>query len=153
MAWVRRWRFAHYNSPIPFYFPEYRHRCGYATRQPHPPLPTPPRAVGSEECCQSGCAICVYDVYAQQVSHYLDELKAIQVGYEASHQQVPENVIEARKAMEQDIKQTPLVGSALQALAWNKQKHDLYCIVHLVHIAHGIACEFQRYCIVLDMGE
>ncbi|KAI9623838.1 hypothetical protein H4Q26_017113 [Puccinia striiformis f. sp. tritici PST-130] len=40
-----------------------------------PKIIGPPRPPGPEECCMSGCAICVYDIYAQESEEYLDSLK------------------------------------------------------------------------------
>lgn len=40
---------------------------------PEPPLPS--------DCCNSGCPICVHDLYAEQLQHYREQLAA----WEARH--------------------------------------------------------------------
>lgn len=35
---------------------------------PEPPLPS--------DCCNSGCPICVHDLYAEQLQHYREQLAA-----------------------------------------------------------------------------
>ena len=36
--------------------------------EPEPPLPS--------DCCNSGCPICVHDLYAEQLQHYREQLAA-----------------------------------------------------------------------------
>lgn len=36
--------------------------------EPEPPLPS--------DCCNSGCPICVHDLYAEQLQHYREQLEA-----------------------------------------------------------------------------
>jgi hypothetical protein len=40
------------------------------------PKPQPPEKPLPAECCESGCAMCVYDVYADQLEAYEAALKA-----------------------------------------------------------------------------
>jgi hypothetical protein len=43
---------------------------GRTVEGPSDPRPTPPPAPGPDECCQSGCEPCVYDLYWQAVERY-----------------------------------------------------------------------------------
>ena len=38
------------------------------------PMPEEPESPNSEECCMSGCRVCVYDLYEQNVEKYEKEL-------------------------------------------------------------------------------
>lgn len=40
------------------------------------PPPTPPERPGDNECCQSGCEPCIFDMYAEDVQAYRDALRA-----------------------------------------------------------------------------
>jgi hypothetical protein len=40
------------------------------------PLPQPPREPGPEDCCQSGCEACVWDVYAAEMKRYKEAVAA-----------------------------------------------------------------------------
>ena len=40
------------------------------------PAPEPPRAPQSEDCCQSGCERCVYDLYWNALERYETALEA-----------------------------------------------------------------------------
>lgn len=40
------------------------------------PKPQPPEKPLPAECCESGCAMCVYDVYADQLEAYEQALAA-----------------------------------------------------------------------------
>ena len=40
------------------------------------PRPQPPEKPLPAECCESGCEVCVYDVYADQLEAYEAALKA-----------------------------------------------------------------------------
>lgn len=40
---------------------------------PRPLEPEPPL---SSDCCNSGCPICVHDLYAEQLRHYREQLAA-----------------------------------------------------------------------------
>jgi Oxidoreductase-like protein, N-terminal len=40
------------------------------------PAPEPPRAPEPDDCCQSGCERCVYDVYLSEVERYETALAA-----------------------------------------------------------------------------
>lgn len=40
------------------------------------PRPEPPEAPGPNECCESGCVPCVYDLYAEAMQEYRDALAA-----------------------------------------------------------------------------
>ena len=40
------------------------------------PKPQPPEIPLPMECCESGCEVCVYDVYADQLEAYEAALKA-----------------------------------------------------------------------------
>ncbi|SCV69371.1 BQ2448_2391 [Microbotryum intermedium] len=39
-------------------------------------IPNKPEPPGPEDCCQSGCAICVYDVYLSSIEEYHDALSS-----------------------------------------------------------------------------
>ncbi|SCZ97561.1 BZ3500_MvSof-1268-A1-R1_Chr4-3g07249 [Microbotryum saponariae] len=39
-------------------------------------IPTKPEPPGPEDCCQSGCAICVYDSYLSSIEEYHDALSS-----------------------------------------------------------------------------
>jgi hypothetical protein len=40
------------------------------------PAPEPPRAPEPDDCCQSGCERCVYDLYLSEVERYETALAA-----------------------------------------------------------------------------
>ncbi|MCR4159508.1 oxidoreductase-like domain-containing protein [Kerstersia gyiorum] len=40
------------------------------------PRPEPPEAPGPNECCESGCVPCVYDLYAEAMQEYREALAA-----------------------------------------------------------------------------
>ncbi|QWF53250.1 oxidoreductase-like protein [Bordetella hinzii] len=40
------------------------------------PRPVPPEAPGPNECCQSGCIPCIYDLYDEAMANYREALKA-----------------------------------------------------------------------------
>lgn len=40
------------------------------------PRPQPPQAPLPQECCESGCPICVYDLYAEAMEEYRQALAA-----------------------------------------------------------------------------
>lgn len=44
-----------------------------STDDPEPVPPTPP---GPNECCQSGCIPCVYDMYNDEMETYREALRA-----------------------------------------------------------------------------
>jgi len=39
-------------------------------------VPQEPREPASDECCMSGCAVCVYDLYDESMDAYLDAVQA-----------------------------------------------------------------------------
>ena len=41
-----------------------------STTPEHDPKPQPPEKPLPAECCESGCEVCVYDVYADQLEAY-----------------------------------------------------------------------------------
>lgn len=43
---------------------------------PDDPRPQAPEAPGPNECCQSGCIPCVYDMYDEAMGEYREALKA-----------------------------------------------------------------------------
>ena len=42
----------------------------------HDPRPQPPDKPLPQECCESGCPICVYDLYAEALEGYRQALAA-----------------------------------------------------------------------------
>lgn len=38
------------------------------------PRPQPPEAPGPNECCGSGCPLCVLDLYADELARYREQL-------------------------------------------------------------------------------
>ena len=40
------------------------------------PRPVPPRAPEPGDCCGSGCAVCVYDLYNDALERYEEQLAA-----------------------------------------------------------------------------
>ncbi|SAK91924.1 hypothetical protein AWB82_06541 [Caballeronia glebae] len=48
------------------------------------PRPTPPERPLPEECCQSGCNPCIFDLYRQALERYEDELNAWEARQAAS---------------------------------------------------------------------
>lgn len=45
-----------------------------ATSAPDDPRPQPPEKPLPQECCESGCPICVYDLYAEALEQYRQAL-------------------------------------------------------------------------------
>jgi hypothetical protein len=41
-----------------------------------PPKPLPPEPPDDADCCRSGCEPCVFDLHAQAMERYREELKA-----------------------------------------------------------------------------
>jgi hypothetical protein len=41
---------------------------------PSDPRPQPPERPAENECCGSGCPLCVYDLYEEQLSEYRQAL-------------------------------------------------------------------------------
>lgn len=60
------------------------------TTQPNPganladddPAPLPPERPAPEECCNSGCIPCVYDLYDEAMDRYREALKAWRARHE-----------------------------------------------------------------------
>lgn len=46
------------------------------TATDHDPRPPPPEKPLPQECCESGCPICVYDLYAEALEDYRRVLAA-----------------------------------------------------------------------------
>ncbi|HVK93098.1 MAG TPA: oxidoreductase-like domain-containing protein [Noviherbaspirillum sp.] len=42
----------------------------------HDPKPVPPVRPDNDECCHSGCAPCIFDLYAEEVERYRAALQA-----------------------------------------------------------------------------
>ncbi|MCS3809052.1 hypothetical protein FHY19_002077 [Xanthomonas arboricola] len=40
------------------------------------PRPQPPQAPAPNECCESGCPLCVHDLYAEEMTRYRQALAA-----------------------------------------------------------------------------
>lgn len=40
------------------------------------PRPVPPQAPGNDDCCHGGCAVCVFDLYSEELERYEAALKA-----------------------------------------------------------------------------
>ncbi|KGK59149.1 hypothetical protein FHR53_002344 [Xanthomonas arboricola] len=40
------------------------------------PRPQPPQAPAPNECCESGCPLCVHDLYAEELARYRQALAA-----------------------------------------------------------------------------
>ena len=40
------------------------------------PMPQPPEEPAPNECCGSGCPLCVLDLYAEELAHYRTQLAA-----------------------------------------------------------------------------
>jgi hypothetical protein len=38
------------------------------------PRPQPPEAPGPNECCESGCPLCVLDLYSEELRNYRERL-------------------------------------------------------------------------------
>lgn len=44
--------------------------------RPDDPRPQPPQAPAPEDCCNSGCPLCIYDLYNEEVERYRAALEA-----------------------------------------------------------------------------
>ncbi|KAJ7162793.1 oxidoreductase-like protein [Mycena crocata] len=58
-------------------------------------IPQKPKAPEADECCMSGCAVCVYDLYEESLAAYNDNLAALRATLTASeipHETWPEGV-------------------------------------------------------------
>lgn len=60
-----------------------------STKKPSPaaashddPPPVPPERPAPDECCNSGCIPCVYDMYDEAMDRYRDALKAWRARHE-----------------------------------------------------------------------
>lgn len=42
--------------------------------KPTAPKPQPPAKPDPDDCCRSGCDVCVFDLYAQELARYRREL-------------------------------------------------------------------------------
>lgn len=49
--------------------------------QPEHSRPSPPRKPEPEECCGSGCVVCVFDRYEQDLERYREALRAWEAAY------------------------------------------------------------------------
>ncbi|KAL1695337.1 oxidoreductase-like protein, partial [Schizophyllum commune] len=66
---------------------QYGEGGGLATQQGAPTqtfkgyvIPDEPRPPEADECCMSGCAVCVYDLYEEALQAYKDSLTSIRAG-------------------------------------------------------------------------
>ncbi|KAF9220784.1 hypothetical protein BS17DRAFT_634762, partial [Gyrodon lividus] len=48
-------------------------------------VPQEPRPPADDECCMSGCAICVYDLYEESLAAYKDSVAALRSALSALH--------------------------------------------------------------------
>lgn len=48
------------------------------------PRPVEPEPPSPSDCCNSGCPICVHDLYAEQLQHYREQLAAWNVRHPAT---------------------------------------------------------------------
>ena len=44
----------------------------------HEPPPIPPRQPSMDECCRSGCMVCIFDLHEEELARYEAALKAWQ---------------------------------------------------------------------------
>lgn len=49
--------------------------------------PTPPERPGDNECCQSGCEPCIFDMYAEELQAYREALSAWEARRDAAQGQ------------------------------------------------------------------
>ncbi|KIL64722.1 hypothetical protein M378DRAFT_105741 [Amanita muscaria Koide BX008] len=42
-------------------------------------IPKEPQTPGSDECCMSGCAVCVYDLYEEAIERYRENIEEVKV--------------------------------------------------------------------------
>ncbi|KAJ7260126.1 oxidoreductase-like protein [Mycena rebaudengoi] len=64
-------------------------------------IPQRPKEPESDECCMSGCAICVYDLYDESMAAYKDSIAALRVSLERAEipqSQWPEAVRKGEKS-------------------------------------------------------
>ncbi|KAH9939869.1 oxidoreductase-like protein [Amylocystis lapponica] len=78
-------------------------------------IPQEPRAPESDECCMSGCAICVYDLYADALEDYKRSVDMLRTGLSARH--IPEEVWppQIRQGTAQDEKKTSTRNVSMDA--------------------------------------
>ncbi|KAF9458398.1 oxidoreductase-like protein [Collybia nuda] len=53
-------------------------------------IPTKPRMPADDECCMSGCAVCVYDLYEDSLDEYKEKLTALRASLSSSNIPEPE---------------------------------------------------------------
>jgi len=54
----------------------------------HDPRPIPPERPLPSDCCESGCDRCVFDIYADEVTHYQQALAVWQARQSAALSQL-----------------------------------------------------------------
>ncbi|KAF6265248.1 hypothetical protein COO60DRAFT_1479589 [Scenedesmus sp. NREL 46B-D3] len=74
--------------------------------------PVCPQEPGPEDCCQSGCEHCVWEVYNQELKHYLQYTQQqghpdqqVAAGKKASKQQVVAASLDAFEQLERQLQQ------------------------------------------------
>ncbi|TCD68397.1 hypothetical protein EIP91_010906 [Steccherinum ochraceum] len=88
-------------------------------------IPEKPRPPADDECCMSGCAICVYDLYEEALTDYNDKVSSLRTSLQVLH--VPEDEwpesIKPSRASSPSARNTIL--SAFEELEQRlKQKHE-----------------------------
>ncbi|KAG8981390.1 hypothetical protein FRB90_007289 [Tulasnella sp. 427] len=95
-----------------------------------PEKPSPP---GPEDCCMSGCAVCVHDLYVEALRDYKASLRSIRDNLEtkAVHQSLwPKEIIELSsnaEAQEEDVEDAdldPATRAFMQMERELKKKHE-----------------------------
>ncbi|PLW21734.1 hypothetical protein PCANC_03253 [Puccinia coronata f. sp. avenae] len=81
----------------------------------------PPKPPGPEDCCMSGCAVCVYDIYAQESEAYLESLK--QRNHLSLHEG-PSKLQAVDSTLSEQIDDQVIVNNSLKVFAqFEKNRH------------------------------
>jgi len=87
-----------------------------------PNIVAPPKPPGPEDCCMSGCATCVYDIYAQESEEYLESLK--QRNHLNEHDQGASKAEQTDMKLTEEIDDQVVLNNSLKVFAqFEKNRH------------------------------